>query len=75
MVPTDLRISGMFWTQNLKPLTICFALGVVHITEEPGCSVGKNTSFILDCKLKQLNIRKKLLKEFTDIFLLTLLFW
>lgn len=31
----------MFWTQNLKPLTIRFALGIVHITEESGCSVEK----------------------------------
>lgn len=31
----------MFWTQNLKPLTVGFALGVVHVTEESGCSVGE----------------------------------
>lgn len=31
----------MFWTQNLKPLAIGFALGVVHVTEKSGCSVGK----------------------------------
>lgn len=31
----------MFWTQNLKPLAIGFALRVVHVTEKSGCSVGK----------------------------------
>lgn len=31
----------MFWTQNLKPLAIGFALGVVHVTEKSGCPVGK----------------------------------
>lgn len=36
---SDLWISGMFWTQNLKPLAIGFALRVVHVTEESGCSV------------------------------------
>ena len=38
----DLWIPGMFRTQNLEPLTISFALGIVHVTEESGCSVGKN---------------------------------
>lgn len=28
----------MFWTQDLKSLTVRFALGVVHITEESGGS-------------------------------------
>lgn len=30
----DLRIPGMFWTQDLKSFTVCFALGIVHITEK-----------------------------------------
>lgn len=41
----DLWISGMFWTQNLKPLTIGFTLGVVHVTEESGCSVRKKKNW------------------------------
>lgn len=36
----------MFWTQNLKPLTICFALRIVHIAEEPGCSVEQKTLLV-----------------------------
>lgn len=30
----DLWIPGMFWTQDLKSFTVCFALGIVHITEK-----------------------------------------
>ena len=43
----------MFWTQNLKPLTICFALGIVHIAEEPGCSVEQKKTLLV--KASELN--------------------
>lgn len=37
----DLRIPGMFWTQDLKSFTVCFALGIVHITEKSSGSENK----------------------------------
>lgn len=40
----------MFWTQNLKPLAVGFALGVVNVAEESGRSAEgtslKRLSFI-----------------------------
>lgn len=32
-----LGVSGMFWTQNLKPLAVGFTLRIIHITEESCC--------------------------------------
>lgn len=53
----DLGIPGMFWTQDLKSFTVCFALGIVHITEKSGGSEmeDKCSGF----KLKSLRREKK----------------
>ena len=51
---TDLRISGMFWTQNLKPLAVSFALGIVHVAEKSGCPVEKTHGEILLIKPAEL---------------------
>lgn len=38
---TDLWVPGMLWAQDLKPLAVGLALGVVHIAEESCCSENK----------------------------------
>lgn len=48
----DLRIPGMFWTQDLKSFTVCFALGIVHITEKSSGS--ENEEKCSGFKLKSL---------------------
>lgn len=35
---TDLWVPGMLWAQDLKPLAVGLALGIVHIAEQSCCS-------------------------------------
>lgn len=70
---SDLWIPGMFWTQDLKSFTVCFALGIVHITEKSSGSEREEKGFTLYVEVTE--GRKKAAIQACWIFLTLLFLW